>query len=226
MLGNKVIISILIEFSCYTGSNMYSILYVLHTKNMELTVDIRKVYAQVIQLLRGPKSFFSKVKKDRSWKSVLPFVLVTVGVGHFFTAIYNLLVSPSIAPGLAEAFGSSDVSFSPVEVISAVVISYFLTVAMSLVWGGALKVWLMLFKIDSSFDKAYSVMAYSRMPNYLFGWIPFLNILAALYSLYLLVLGLEASYSVNRRRAVLVVASSLLAVFLLSFLILAVIPNI
>jgi hypothetical protein len=183
---------------------------------MELTVDMHAIWEQTKGLARSPAKFFAKSKKEKSWKKALPFVIVTAAVGHVFTAIYGIVFSPSIAGEIANNFEGAEVSYKPVEVIPAVIISFLITIVMSFVWGGAMKLWLSLFKVHSSFSQAYRVTSYSRAPNYLLSWVPFLNFFVGIYSFYLLWIALITEYSVSKKKALIIIFTSFLALAAIS----------
>ncbi len=192
---------------------------------MELTVDINSIFGQVKEILFAPKKFFGKAKKEKGWKKAFVFIIAVALVGHILTALYNIFVYPVIAPSLAEIVGIS-AGFDTGQVLVASVVSYVISLGMSFIWGGALKVWLALFKIESSFARSYRVMAYSRTPNYLFSWLPVVNLLAAFYSIYLLMLGIEAEYSIPRKKSVLIIILSVVAMIVLSLLVFSFLPSI
>jgi hypothetical protein len=192
---------------------------------MELTVDINAIFRQAKEVLAAPRNFFAKAKKEKDWKKAFVFVLVAAAVGHVLTAVYNIFIYPLLAPSISEVIGVPASGFDAGQVVVAAIISYILTLGMSFIWGAALKVWLMLFRVNSDFSSAYRVMAYSRTPNYLFSWLPVVNIAAALYSFYLLMLGLETQYSMSRKKTILVLVSSIVAVALLSLLVVSFLPT-
>lgn len=187
-------------------------------------MDVKAIAARAREIISSPKKFFDKAKKERDWKKAFAFILVVSAVGHILTALYNILVYPLIAPSLVESLGVPAVSYSPGQVFGASIVSYVLTLGMSFIWGGALKVWLALFKTKSTFSEAYRLMAYSRTPNYLVSWLPFVNFLAALYSFYLLMVGLEAEYNLSRKKAIAVIISSIVVIFIFSVIAVSLIP--
>ena len=184
-------------------------------------MDVVAVWGQIMRVLRSPKKFFESSKKEKSWKKALPFIMVSAAIGHILTAVYNIVFSPSISPEIADTLGIAETSFTAAEVIPAVIISYIITIGMSFIWGGALKVWLSLFKVESSYSQSYRVMAYSRTPIYILSWLPFINLVVALYSFYLMMVGLTVIYSVSRKKAIVVIVTGVLALAVLSLVFLS-----
>lgn len=184
---------------------------------MELTVDVGAVFTKTKRVLLAPKRFFQKNRKERGWKKAFVFVLVVAGVGHILTGAYNVALFPSLSTTVAEALDVPVDEINSGKIILATMVSFILSLGMSFVWGAALKVWLSLFKIASSFPRAYRVMVYSRTPNFLLSWFPVVNLAAALYSFYLLMVGLEEEYSIPRGKALVVVVSSAVILSVLSF---------
>ncbi|OGM31979.1 hypothetical protein A2803_02725 [Candidatus Woesebacteria bacterium RIFCSPHIGHO2_01_FULL_44_21] len=193
---------------------------------MELTIDVKEIMARVREVLTAPKKFFGKAKKEHGWKKAFSFVLVVAGAGHILTALYNILIYPLVSPTFAELFGIPAVQLNAGQVAGATLVSFIVTLGMSFIWGAALKVWLAIFKVKSNFDSSYRVMAYSRTPNYLFSWLPLVNILIAIYSFYLLVLGLENEYGIPRGKAILIIVTSVVVIFVVSILAVSLIPTI
>lgn len=192
---------------------------------MELTVDVNRVFAQIKLVFLSPKKFFNKAAKEKGWKTAFVFVMVVALAGHILTALYSLFAYPMIAPFLSEILQVPVSQLSPSTILVGTVVSYLLTLGMSFIWGGALKVWLMLFRVNASFSEGYRIMAYSHAPNYLLSWFPVVNILAAFYSFYLLVVGLMAGFGVSRSKAVVVVVSSVLLLIVLSLLLFFLMPS-
>jgi hypothetical protein len=183
---------------------------------MDITVDIRDSLKRAKSLLQAPKVFFAAIKKEKGWQKAFSYSLVVAAVGHILTAIYNVLVTAN----------GADLPFGPQEVVVAVLVSFIITLGMSFIWGGALKVWLSVFKVESTFAQSYRVMVYSRTPNYLFSWVPFLGFVAALYSFYLMMLALEKEYEVTRKKAIIIIVTSMVVLFVASLLLVSLIPNV
>lgn len=188
-------------------------------------MDVREIAVRTREVISSPKEFFGKAKKERDWKKAFAFLLVVSALGHVLTALYNILVYPLVAPLFVQFLGVTAVEFGASQVLLAATISFILTMGMSVIWGAALKVWLALFKTKSTFAEAFRVMVYSRTPNYLVSWLPFVNLVAALYSFYLLIVGLEAQYNLSRRKSIVIVVSSVIAVFVLTIIAFSLIPT-
>lgn len=183
---------------------------------MEITVDIRDSLKRAKSLLQTPKAFFAATKKEKGWQRAFSYSIVVAAIGHILTAIFNILI---VTRGVNLPFG-------PQDVVVAVLVSFIITLGISFIWGGALKVWLSIFKVESTFAQSYRVMVYSRTPNYLFSWVPLLNLVAALYSFYLMMLALEKEYEVTRKKAIIIIVSSVVVLFVVSLLLVSLIPNV
>jgi len=193
---------------------------------MDITVDIGKSIRDAREVLLSPRKAFKETKKQKGWNPAFSFVLVIAAIGHILAGLYNLFVYPLILPAIVRTFGVPETTFKTEQVLSAIAISYLLTVGMTFVWGGALKIFLNLFRVESSFEESYRVMVYSRVPNYLFSWLPFVNILAALYSFYLMFLALKTETGVENKKAVLIIVSSVVVLFILSVLLVSLVPSV
>lgn len=180
---------------------------------MDITVDVVGSFAIVKKILRNPKVFFASIKKEKSWKSAFGLLLVVAALGHILAGLYAIIYSASIG----QAIGLE-------KIIPAILVSYVLTLVMSFVWGWALKIWLAIFKVPSTFSQGYQVMAYTRVPNLILSWLPFVNLFSAIYSFYLLMIGLESVYQIKRRKAVVIIVTSLVAMLVLSTLLFMLFP--
>lgn len=183
---------------------------------MELTVDLRKIIAKTKAVLLSPKKFFKVSKKEKGWKEAFTYLLIIALLGHVLTTIYNLVFYPALIPVIQQAFPEAVSTFSSQQVISLMITSYVLTMAMSFAWGLGLKYLLTLFREDSTFEQAYRTVAYARTPNLLFSWLPILNLFVGIYSLYLFVVAIRTEYSVSTKRAAMIIISGMLIVFILS----------
>lgn len=185
---------------------------------MEISVDVRENLLRAKKILTSPKKFFKDIHKEKGWKDAFSFVLVVAFIGHIFTAIYNVIFYPAIASSVGTNLGLQPADYNVAQVVTASIVSYIVALAMSFIWAGALKVWLMLFKVDSTFAEAYRVTIYSRAPNYLLSWFPFVNAVVWFYSLYLMILALKSQYSLSPKKSMVIIASSVILLFIVSFL--------
>ncbi len=178
-------------------------------------MDIAATLDTIKKVFKGPKKFFEGVKKQKSWKDAFGVVLITAAIGHILAGAYAFIYSSTQSEPLALA-----------QIIPAILISFVLTLGMSFVWGWALKIWLSIFKVETSFSRAFLVMAYSRIPNLLFSWLPFVNFFMAVFSFYLLMIGLESQYEIKRKKAIVIIVTSIIALFALSVLLFLIFPQV
>lgn len=192
---------------------------------MDITVDVSKSLNVAKDLVLRPKKTVKSIEKKDSWKKTFSYLVVIAFVGHLLTGVFNYLIYPIIDPFLSQFLGANS-GFEKTQVLPAIIMSYVLTLALSFVWGGALKLWLKLFKVNSTFDEAYKVVVYPRTANYLFGWLPFVNMFAAFYSFYIMMLMLVAEYGMSKKKAFAIVLTSTLAVIILLFVLLFSVPRV
>jgi hypothetical protein len=111
--------------------------------------------------------------------------------GIFF-AVLNTLILAVVYPVIVTASG----------LIVAVVLSYILNILRSVVGGAWLHIWTYILSARKGVAQTLKVSIYGDTPYNVLGWIPFVNIIALVWSLVLKVLGLMKLQGIGRNRAV------------------------
>ena len=159
-------------------------------------------------VLEEPRSFYKSAKKEKLLsESLIYFALLSL-IGSVFSVIYSLIFYPTLSKIASNLFPPAP-SVGFIEILPYAVTSYAVALVLSFVWAGVLYLWLSLFKAKGTYKDAFRLYVYSRTPNFLFGWIPFVSIAAWIYGLYLLIVGTEVMYSVPRRKAMLLFVAPL-----------------
>lgn len=180
---------------------------------MDVTVDVRGSLLKAKTILMSPGAAIKTIAKEKGFKSAFSYLLVVSVVGHIFTFIYSLIFAPS-AEEIAQITGMQGVAYGPAEILTAIAVSFVITLGLSFVWSGAFKLILGMFKIESDFNSVYRILVYARTPFYLFSWLPLINIMVFFYSCYLVVLMLQKILGVGQKKAIVVVLTSIITLII------------
>ena len=162
------------------------------------------------KILSSPKQFFKTIEKEKGIKKAFKFLA-------FFLAIFLVLnATVSIILGNNGNL-PSQLTFIPfwqlVILVSALI--YVASLLYSFLGAGIIYVWLKIFKGKRSYNDAYKLNTYSKLPIYLFGWIPFVGWLAWIYAFVLLVIGTKEFYKFSTTKAVLIYLIPMLIIMLI-----------
>ena len=176
-------------------------------------------------ILKSPKKFFKDIEKEKGIKKAFQFLALFLAVFLIFNGIVTIIT------GNGEELPSqlASIPFWQLVVLFSLLI-YVVSLLYSFLGAGIIYVWLRIFKGKRSYDDAYKLNTYSKLPIYLFGWIPFIGLLAWIYSFILLVIGTKEFYKFSTTKAVLIylipmVVIILILILVLGFLLFAVLPT-
>lgn len=179
-------------------------------KDQELTIDLAAFAGETKSVIRNPRQFFAKFPKKTLLDTVVYFVLITI-VGAFLSFIVAaLLANPK--PTLP-------------DVLTQFVYSIVLVTVSSFAWVGILHGWIRLFKGTALYKETYAVFSYSRAPISLFGWIPYVGILASLYTFYLMVIGVHTFHKFTLKKALLVLVPLFIIVIVVQVIFFAILSS-
>ena len=161
---------------------------------------VEKVKAVILQ----PGKFFERVRGEKDiWTSfkyvaILSLVSLVVGIiGYSMNFGSALSGIATYVPMLA--------SFSASIGIGSAIVSYIISLAMTFVSAGIIHIIAKLLNGKGNYTATYKAMAYSSTPSLLLGWVPWIGIIAYLYSLYLGIVGVSKLHSVSMLRSILIV---------------------
>jgi hypothetical protein len=115
-------------------------------------------------------------------------------------------VAPSILLGGLFGFGPS-LGLSGGIGISLSIFIYVFLIVSTFVLAGVTHIIAILLGGKKDFSLTYKAVAYASTPSLLLGWIPFIGILANLYSLFLVIIGISKLHQVNLLRAFIIAIS-------------------
>jgi hypothetical protein len=150
-----------------------------------------------------PVELFTAAKAEQGIKGALIFhalfslilLVLLYTVGFSLLAAFAL-IAPSLGPLMA--FGSL---LGIVFVIGIWVVA----IVMNFVGAGIYHIFVVLFGGKNGYSNTYKAVCYSIAPGALLGWIPGLNFIGGIYSIYLLIKGISILQDMTPRRALLTV---------------------
>ena len=165
--------------------------------------------AKLKTILVQPSRFFSQLREKDLWTAFQYYAVLAL-----LYALLGGIVSWMLDDYFTELFfkwiGIPFVSPSPLSLhtqaavfIVFTLFTYIMTLVGSFISAAVLHVWILIFGGKESYIKTYQLNTYSRMPYFLFGWIPFVSIFAWIYTLGLFIIGTEKLHKIPRRKAVL-----------------------
>lgn len=181
---------------------------------MEITFNFGNYYEDALAVLKNPRRFFrNSLKKPGTLKGDVIFYAVLSLVGVVLGLFSAVLVYPNLnLPFLA---ASTVPQMGVVELVPFAITTFIAGIAFSFIWAFFLNYWIKIFKGKKPYKYAYKLYIYSRVPTFLFGWIPIISAIAWIYSLYILVVGTQEIYGFSRKKAILVYALPMILVLLL-----------
>lgn len=172
----------------------------------------KKDFVEKIQaILIDPRGFFDAMPQGGGYKGPLVFALTIIAVAQIFSGAINALPTPYGWGGYAGYAIPRQIAYLIGTVIGAFFGIFLFAALMQLVLrrlGG-----------KGTYEATFRVVAYSTAAS-IFSWVPFVSLLAAVYRVYLLVIGYSKVHQISRGRAFAALAA-VISVFVILFLILA-----
>ena len=192
---------------------------------MELTFDFREFWEKTKKIIRSPEAFYKGVEKEKGWKDAFSYSIAIAVVASLIGVLEISVLYPVFQSALPSIFAPQSTP-QILDILPALFVSAVVVVLLGFVWAGALHFWLRLWKIKGDFASAYKAYTYSRAPNSLLGWIPYVGGLFGLYSIYVLVVGISVHYKISKKKSFLLLIGPLLLLFVLQVLFFAAVSNV
>ena len=143
---------------------------------------LNKIFQKAMGFLQQPSKAFDGEKKTEVMEAFV------------YMAVLSVIVA--VLSGLMSLF-----SALPGVVITLIVVSYITGIVASVIMGLWLHLWSYIFGAKKGLNQTLKTVFYSGTPNYLLGWIPVINILFLLWTLYLNWVGLQRLQGMPGNRA-------------------------
>jgi hypothetical protein len=162
---------------------------------------IQTLLEKIKKVIFHPNEFFESVKTEAGIMEAFKFFVIVSLVYLVFTIILFFATPSMIVSGF--------LSFGPFSgLLGGVSIPIFIYISLivSIFVGAAIiHIVAMLLGGKGDYSATYKALAYAATPSLLAGWIPFLGILAGLYSLFLAIIGISKLHQVTLARAFVIV---------------------
>ncbi len=155
-----------------------------------------------MQFLREPSKSFDSVRKEE------------LGLGFRYMLLMSVIVS--VLGGIATtamayalpALYAAQLPLAGMEVamlIAAIIGSYVGLIVITLLWGLWLHLWAYILGARQGLEQTMKAVFYGGTPNYLLGWIPFVNIVFGVWTIVLHGIGLMRLQKISGSKAVLTI---------------------
>ncbi len=168
---------------------------------------IKDIVNKVENVLFRPSEFFSNLREEDVKNSFIYFAAMSL----FY------VVMRGIISGIFHSFNFSMMKYMSLgsSSISILIFEYIAMVVFGFVSALLLHVWILIFGGKGSYVNTYQIYAYGSTPSLLLAWIPIVNMVVWIYSLYVYIVGTEKLHKVSRTRALWIYITPLLIILLL-----------
>jgi hypothetical protein len=175
---------------------------------------------KIKDVLMAPQKFFQRIQKEKGLKKAFIYFAIL----SLFSAVVGFLFSLLMLPLYQQILSSLSLNIPTLQYSSGwmilnQVIGYILGLLTAFVIAGLLHAWILIFGGKAEYTKTYQLYVYSQTPSFLFGWIPVLGIIAAVYGMALLIIGTMKLHKISKTKAILmyVIPIGLFGIFLIVF---------
>lgn len=195
-----------------------------------VNTKVREFLATAKAMINNPKSVFSSLAKDSRFAPHFKFLIALWIVGSILTALGNILFGflfPLIQVSIAKQPGPPAGLFQQVLVsqVVGIPLAVILGIVVTMIGTAFLHGWIKIFGGKGKFVKTFQLNVYSMIPSMLFGWVPIASLIASIYSIYLLIVGVQTLHNMSKRRAIIMAISLYAAVFIIGLLLASVTPR-
>ena len=138
---------------------------------------IEKTFQKAMGFLQEPKAAFDREKSSEP------------ASGFVYMALLSIITA--VLSGIVSLFNPLGGAFIAIVIVGG----YVAGIIGSVIAGLWLHLWAYIFGAKKGLAQTLKTVFYGGTPNYLLGWIPFLNILFSLWSIYLYWIGLQRLHS-------------------------------
>lgn len=155
-----------------------------------------------------------------AFKYLLILAVITAVLGAIVAAFWTTFAYTFIPPGSIppEATGFMN---PPVIFVTSLVAGYVGAIITSVIWSLWLHLWAYVLGAKNGLAQTMKSVFYGGTPNYLLGWIPFINFIAAIWSFVLAGMGLMRFHGITGGKAALSIIIALVIPLVIGFAILA-----
>jgi len=160
---------------------------------------------KIITVIKSPSEFFEKIKWEKGIFEALKYLvilsLISVALITIFVSMFTRILFPFT---FVETTISYLILFILASIIGSFIFSFILQFITRALTG------------KGEYENTYKAVVYGGTPSLLLNWLPVVNLLAALYSLYIVARGASILNEISMDRAVIAVIISIVIVFLIT----------
>jgi hypothetical protein len=167
-------------------------------------------------ILLKPDKFFSGLK-EKTVQDALLYYIILLAFNTIMSYLMFLIFGDAITKTIMNIFGLNSLAqqLNSVKLFGTMVLGFIFGVLFTFVMAGILYVWLLIFKGDKGYNKAYQLYIYSETPSLTLKWIPFLGFFTWIYDLILLIIGTKKIYNFSTTKSVLIYIIPLALIFIM-----------
>lgn len=158
------------------------------------------------KVLANPSAFFKGLKTEKGMERAFVYLAVISIFTVALRTVVGQIFDQQIYGWIGSLLGVNipKIQLSLIELVTVGLLSYASGLAISFIWAGILHVWCLIFSGKGNYSKSYQLAVYSSTPNLVFGWIPFVNLVVWIYSVYLLIVGTRELHKIEKTKATLI----------------------
>lgn len=169
---------------------------------MELTLDLGKMFKQIVGIVRGQKEFLKVDSQDVEITETLSFHAITTLIGILLSTVFYYLVIPVFFQFFPNEYLKTLMPGNFLDLLPFLVFSFFFSLFLGAVWSVLFMFWVRLFKGKITFKESYKTFIYARTSTYIFRWIPVLNLVSMIQAIYFIYLSLVKNYKFKKFKAI------------------------
>jgi hypothetical protein len=166
------------------------------------------ILQKVYKILFEPSKFFSGLKKEKSAGEAFKYFLILAIFGAVMGGISLYFFSGLQMDMLSKVYNAdlSPDSYSPTLVANHVALNYILGIIGIFILAGLLHISILIFGGKENYTKTFQMTVYAWTPIWIFGWIPLAGLIAAIYTLFLLIIGTQKVHKIAQNKVLILYA--------------------
>jgi hypothetical protein len=159
-------------------------------------------------ILTDPHAFFKHIQREQGIRNALIYLailmIVSVGLGTAMSIIMQPFTIDLVSWFTGIQVPAEEAAMPAMTLVIHALIGYVMAVLIGgFFWAGIVHVWCLLFGGKAGYSKSYQLSVYASTPGMLFGWVPFVSIVAQIWGLILLIIGTQHVHGIARKKAIL-----------------------
>ncbi len=172
------------------------------------------LFEKIKTVLTSPTKFYNSVKSEKGFKSPILYLLVMSLLSIVLSTAFTLAFPPSLLGVTVPVSLEASIIGIPIAFVIGIIATFLIV--------GIFHVFVYLLGGKNGFLQTFKSNVYGSTPSYIFGWIPYVNLVVGIYSLfYLIPKGISMQHNMSMGRAVLAILLPVIIVLVLAFVLFA-----